>query len=341
VRPWGVRDRLLETGILDDWRERVEHNEEVVPCEFELWFRGDPQQRQVASARVARLVRQLDGDVVSEAIIEEIRYHAVLARLPVAAVHTILGTAGPEIALVQCEQIRFFRATGQMAGVIAGNDRLVDGVEIRSIPEPQGEPVVGLLDGLPLQNHRRLLGRLVVDDPDDFEGIYEPRYRRHGTAMASLIVHGDLESGEEALGQPLYVRPILRPDPHDWHSHQESVPEDVLVVDLIYRAVRRIIEGDGAEPPAAPTVCVINLSIGIRDRPFDGALSPLGRLLDWLAWRYRVLFIVSAGNHVHPIELATARSGLPGLTPAQVEEEVILSVQRTIDTAVCSRRPKR
>jgi hypothetical protein len=326
VRPWGVRDRLLETGILDDWRERVEHNEDVVPSEIELWFRGDPQQRQVASARVARLVRQHDGHVVSEAIIEEIRYHAVLARLPVAAVQAIMGNTGSEIALVQCEQIRFFRATGQMAGVIAGDDRLVDGVEIRSVAEPQGEPVVGLLDGLPLQNHRRLRGRMVVDDPDDFEAVYEPRYRRHGTAMASLIVHGDLDAGEEALGRPLYARPILRLDPHDWHSHQEGVPEDVLVVDLVHRAVRRMFEGEGDQPAVSPMVCVINLSIGIRDRLFDGTLSPLARLLDWLAWRYRILFIVSAGNHAHSIELSVARNAFAGLTPAQVQEKVIRSV---------------
>jgi len=325
VRPWGVRDRLLETGILDDWRERVEYNEEVVPSEIELWFRDDPQQRQGAGSHVVRLIQALDGHVVSETIIEEIRYHAVLARLPVAAVQTIMISADPDVALVQCEKIRFFRATGQMAGVITGDDRLVDGIEVRG-EEPRGEPIVALLDGLPLQNHRRLRGRIVVDDPDDFEADYEPRYRRHGTGMASLIVHGDLESDEEALAPPLYVRPILSPDPHNWRSNLECVPEDILVVDLIHRAVRRMFDGEGEQPPVAPNVCVINLSIGIRDRLFDGALSPLARLLDWLSWKYRVLFIVSAGNYAHPIELAVERNAFAALTPVEVQEEVIRSV---------------
>ncbi|MGH9890891.1 MAG: S8 family peptidase, partial [bacterium] len=45
VRPWGVRDRLLETGVLDDWRERVEHAQDVVPCEIEVWYRQTPQLR--------------------------------------------------------------------------------------------------------------------------------------------------------------------------------------------------------------------------------------------------------------------------------------------------------
>jgi Subtilase family len=325
VRSWGVRDRLLESGVLDDWRERVEHNEEVVPCEIELWFRDDPQQRQGAGSRVERLVQQLNGHIVSKAIIEEIRYHAVLARLPVAAVQTIMSTADQDVALVQCEQIRFFRATGQMAGVITGDDRVVDIVEVLG-EEPGGEPVVALLDGLPLQNHRRLRGCIVVDDPDDFETDYEPQYRRHGTGMASLIVHGDLEANEEALGTPLYVRPILRPDPHDWHAHQECVPDDMLVVDLIHRAVRRLFDGEGEQPPAAQRVCVINLSIGIRDRLFDGAMSPLERLLDWLAWRYHVLFIVSAGNHAYPIGLAVDNGALAGLTPVEIQEQVLRSV---------------
>jgi hypothetical protein len=44
--------------------------------------------------------------------------------------------------------------------------------------------------------------------------------------------------------------------------------------------VRRLFEEDGNQPPVAPQVRVVNLSIGIRDRVFDSALSPLARLLD-------------------------------------------------------------
>ena len=159
-----------------------------------------------------------------------------------------------------------------------------------ALPEepPAGSPVVALFDGLPLQTHRRLQGRLVVDDPDGFESDSPAVARRHGTAMASLILHGDLAAGEAPLPRLLYVRPILRPNPHDWRNHTETAPEGTLVVDLVHRAVRRLFEGDGGEAPVAPHVSIINLSIGIRDRPFDQALSPLARLLDWLAWRYKV-----------------------------------------------------
>lgn len=56
VRVWGVRDRLYETGVLDDWRERVTRGEEIVPCEIELWRRGTPEQRRYVRDRVVGLV---------------------------------------------------------------------------------------------------------------------------------------------------------------------------------------------------------------------------------------------------------------------------------------------
>jgi hypothetical protein len=103
----------------------------------------------------------------------------------------------------------------------------------------------------------------------------------------------------------------------------EKVSEQVLVVDLLHRAVRRLFDGDGGEPPAAPQVSVVNLSIGICDRLFDGAMSPLARLLDWLAWKYRVLFIVSAGNHVYDIRIAATRAQLGAMTPGDIQTQVI------------------
>ena len=65
---------------------------------------------------------------------------------------------------------------------------------------------------------------------------------------------------------------------------------------LIYTAVRRIKEQDGEQAAVAPTVVMINFSLGDSNRPFARSLSPLARLLDYLAYRYRILFLVSAGN---------------------------------------------
>jgi hypothetical protein len=325
VRSWGVRDRLLETGVLDDWHERVDHGQELVPCEIELWYRQALQQRRGARDRVARLIAAHGGRIVAEAVVEEISYHALLAQLPIGAIRPLLEEANNDTELVQCEQVQFFRASGQMAAVLPDDERHQDQGPSGNAPAV-GRPVVALLDGLPLQAHQRLEGRLIIDDPDNFEASYPANARRHGTAMASLILHGDLAAGEAVLTEPLYVRPILRPDTRDWRqTRQETVPEDTLVVDLLHRAVRRLFEGEGSEPPVAPDVAVINLSIGIRDRLFDGSLSPLARLLDWLAWRYQVLFLVSAGNHSHRIELQVSRDALSSLAPAEVQNHVVLA----------------
>jgi len=84
------------------------------------------------------------------------------------------------------------------------------------------------------------------------------------------------------------------------------VPADLLAVDLTHRAVLRIKVGSADEPPAAPDVSVVNLSVCDK-RQLAMTMSPLARLLDYLAWRYRLLFVVSAGNHSGPIELAWPR----------------------------------
>ena len=324
VRYWGVRDRLQETGVLEDWQERVEHGQDLVPCEIELWRRLNPEQRRTARSRVVDLVEDMAGQVIAEADIEEIAYHGLLVHLPVVQVRPLFESIQSDIELVQCEQIQFFRASGQMSASLA--DEFQDQDEEALPEEPAaGFPVVALFDGLPLQAHRRLQGRLVVDDPDDFERDYPVDTRRHGTAMASLILHGDLAASEGPLPRLLYVRPILRQDPRDWRNHTETVPEGALVVDLVHRAVRRLFEGDGGEAPVAPHVSIINLSIGIGDRTFDQALSPLARLLDWLAWRYKVLFVVSAGNYAVGIELSSAYKPDQQLSLG-IEEQVIRSV---------------
>jgi Subtilase family len=326
LRRWGVRDRLLETGVLDDWQDRVSHGQEIVPCEIELWYRQTPRQRLDTRDRITRLVRAQEGRIAQEAVVEEIAYHALLAYLPIGAIRPLLDDAEHETELIQCEHIQFFRASGQMAALLEADERHPD-VPYTEGVSTIGSPVVALLDGLPLQVHRRLNGRLIIDDPDDFEAEYLAHERRHGTGMASLILHGDLAAAEDALVRPLYVRPILRPDSRDWHrTRRETVSEDTLVVDLIHRAVRRLYEGEGDEPPVAPDIAIVNLSIGIRDRLFDSSLSPLARLLDWLAWRYQVLFVVSAGNHPQRIELPQVQGDIGAIAPAELQSQVIRAI---------------
>ena len=298
VRRWGVRDRLEETGVLAYWRDRVAAGFETVSVEIELWFRR-PEQRPALEKRLREAVSRAQGQVLASCRIDEIAYHALVCKLPIDTVQRMLEN--PEVELLQCDEIRLVRPTGQ-AGVPVVMEE-PDHEEGSGTSEDQlTDPLVALLDGLPLENHRRLAGRLVVDDPDGWAETYPVASRGHGTAMASLIVHGDLGANEAPIRQRLYVRPIMRPD--NIAGRREQAPEDLSWVDLIHRAVRRVVVGDGNLPPAAPSVRVINLSIGDPYQPFIRSMSPLAKLLDWMASRYRVLFVVSAGNHTSPITIA-------------------------------------
>ena len=323
IRPWSVEDRLNDTGVLADWHARLEWGPEQLPCEIELWFRSDDHRRAQAVEQVRFQVQQLGGTVLSEALLQDIHYHALAVQVPMVAVQSLLDNdQRRDIALVQMGEIQFVRASGQIAGrvTLEESQPLAQSLEA---PLPTTEPMVALLDGLPLQAHSTLTGRLRIDDPDDFEATYPAQHRLHGTAMASLIIWGDLHSPGEPIPQSLYVRPILQPLAPDW---SERSGEGVLIVDLINRAVRRMLEGEGGGPPSAPQVVVINLSIGIADRPFDGTMSPLARLLDWLAWKYKVLFLISAGNHANPVVVSRPWSELELVSTDEVQSEVLVSV---------------
>src|SRR5271156_6030186 len=74
---------------------------------------------------------------------------------------------------------------------------------------------------------------------------------------------GGFVCGGRRLTRPLYVRPIMRPDPRDFRAlRNEAIPADQLTVDLLHSAVKRLYEGEGATPAVAPSIRVLNLSIG-------------------------------------------------------------------------------
>lgn len=329
IRPWGPHDRLRGTGVLDDWQARVAEGLEDVPVEIELWFRADPEQRVIAQAQVAAEIRAAGGQLLTSAVVPEIRYHAVLARLPINAVETLLGDI-EGVQLVRADPVMFLRPVGQGVVTITGDEGLPI-VEVEAAELDEVEPIVALLDGVPLEQHQALAGRLRVDDPDDYAASAPAARRNHGTAMASLILHGDLNAPEEPLSSPLYVRPLLLPGP-DWVGNSpETIPEDQLPIDLTLRAIRRMYEGDGNEPPAGPTVRIVNLSIGDKT-PFSQMMSPWARLLDWVAWRYRVLVIVSAGNHWGELELEMDQQAFRDATREELQESALEALGKHLVT---------
>ncbi|MDR1482203.1 MAG: S8 family peptidase [Synergistaceae bacterium] len=326
IRRWDTRDRLEETGVLDAWREDLQDEQlanTFIHCEIELWFRDDQQKRTHAQWNVASRIEQIGGQIVSQTTIPEISYHALLATLPRNEIQNVLND-NREAAFLNCDSVRFFRPCGQMVfGKEPAAGEIEDvGVNV-NLPLPIGQPTIALFDGQPLENHSLLSGRLIVDDPDNYGSDYAANARKHGTAIASLIIQGDLNDGQSPLARPLYVRPIMRPQQTVNGGWAEHVPENVLFTDLLHRSVRRLFELEDGQTPVASSVRIINLSIGDPARQFVNAMSPAAKLLDWLSEKYNVLFIVSAGNHPVAIRINQTAQTFNSMSPDEREAEVV------------------
>lgn len=291
VRPWGPQDRIPADAVAA-WRQELQRNPEAsVRLEVELWYYESDARRTQAFGAVQAAVNAAGGAIVQHATIPQVAYDAALIDIPAHAARDLIEHR--TISLARADDVMFLRPQSVMRHRAADDAAELEGPELAGPAADQDQqPIAALLDGLPVQNHVRLAGRLVIDDPDDVEPTYPVQRREHGTEMASLILHGDLNNQEAPLSRRLYVRPVMVPA----QNGLERTPADRLLVDHIYRAVRRIKEGELGEPAAAPEVVLINFALADEQRPFARVMSPLGRLIDYLSHRYGVVFVVAAGN---------------------------------------------
>jgi hypothetical protein len=334
IRRWGIEETLRDTGMLDRWRDLLDpiNPGQPIHCQIELFYRKHGERRAQAEGNVAALLEAAGGRTLGGFIdMPEIAFHAVKAELPAERIQQLLNdldsdTHDTDIQLFKFHGVMYFCPTGQsLAATEAG-----DGVETE-ISEGVVElpPIAAILDGAPNVQHQALKGRLLFDDPDNLSAQYQPGERKHGTAMASLIVHGEMVDGQsDPLLRLVYVLPIMQPDPQsDPKNRSEHVPDEIFFEDRIARAVRRMFEGEGAVPAQAPDVCVINLSIGDPARPFIHTPSPWARLLDWLSWKYKVLFCVSAGNYPESIDIGLPVPEYQALSEKQQVEHILKCIQ--------------
>ncbi|WP_445367500.1 hypothetical protein ACH5Y9_21255 [Methylomonas sp. BW4-1] len=261
IRRWGIQEQLIETGVLDNWREDLEYEDtahQLINFQVEFFYRKDRKTRKQNEAVFKTLLEQLSGQLISPFLeYSEIGFHAVktqLSRNSIQAIVEKIDRNELDIHLLKLPSIMFFRPTGQ--SLASSPDETAP---IETAPEypVSGDPIVAILDGVPFSQHTWLKDRLLLDDADELENEYQPGDRKHGTAMASLVIHGELDANEAPLTRPIYFRPILQPDPHA-RNRREHVPDEVFYEDRIERAVRRMFEGEGEIPAQADTVKIIN-----------------------------------------------------------------------------------
>lgn len=321
VRFWDYQDRIDGNNFLEQWlRNNEAFPDNTIIFQIELWYRDSSYKRETAQQTVQNLVTRAGGRVLSYCLIKEIRYHAILVEVKASNLRVIVNDI-EEGSLIKSRDIMYFKPMPQaFFGIIdnEGGEESEAIIRIADVAMPTGSPVVALLDGYPLERHSYLNGRLSIEDPDDFESQYQADYRIHGTEMASLIIHGDLSAPGEALDTPLYVRPIMLPD----NAGNEKMPEKMLPVDLVHRAVRRMLVGENGIPASAPNVKIINFSIGDDIRMFSYTMSPMARLLDWVSYEYGVLFVISAGNTHYKIPITCSFTELRSHEQAEISKNI-------------------
>src|SRR5690606_33374595 len=148
-----------------------------------------------SEAEASRAITARGGAIVSRVRLPDISYHALLVDIPARAVREIIEQRIEGIAGL--ESVMHIRPQSEATTVEIADPAeipLADGAE-RAL----GEPILALLDGVPVSAHRQLAAHIDLDDPFELEPDALVESRAHGTAMASLIIHGDLNRNEEQL----------------------------------------------------------------------------------------------------------------------------------------------
>lgn len=323
VRPWSAKDRV--DPAMNGYVERMVRSQPDRPVrvELDLWYRAEPDLRANARAYVNELLKLTGGRLLDFATIEPIQYQAALVEIPVAQAQMLQSIAGP---LANADRVMKVRPQSLFQ---------TDDLPSTAIPPAatataftSSKPAVAaLLDGYPVENHVLLSGRLDVQEVDVAAATVQVARRKHGTSMASLIVHGDLGQAAGAIERPLKVVPVLAAPQN---LNVECTPPDKLPVAMIYRAVTALVSGIDGKPPQGNGVVVINHSICDTEAPFARRPTYWAKLLDYLSYEHHLLFVVSAGNSNAPFAVDTYTNVATFTNASPVQRQVVLlrSVER-------------
>lgn len=156
------------------------------------------------------------------------------------------------------------------------------------IPSPNRDAArVCILDSGINTNHPLLKSAIgesqsFVDGQDEFDEA------GHGTAVAGIALYGDVEACDRSnFWQPqfwLYNGKVMRKCPHT----NDAIYEEHSIESTLTKAVEHFV-GLGCR--------IFNLSLGNSNAPYDGChVRGLAYILDVLARKHNVLFVVSTGN---------------------------------------------
>ena len=310
LRPWGPEDRLSADNRTELENRLPFDDDAEVRLELEHWPTQNQdklgQWRRETEARIVAL----GGRIIDRSAIHEgnFVYDAMLVGLAAATVRDMVDNPSAPDGLATLDGLQFVLPQSIAQSLPSQSQPTdADGEEFEDFDAANPFRVL-LLDGTPIAGHRILDGGVAIDDVHDLVGRSEVAARRHATAMASLILRGDLDSDGHPVDDSRLLAIPLLVDTDDGATS----PDDRLFVDLVHTALQRAFRGD---EPLVPDAFVVNFSIGMRGANFAGRISSLARLLDWWSGEAGILFVVSAGNVPHDLEIPdTTLSGFESLS---------------------------
>jgi hypothetical protein len=208
IRPWGPADRVSGPNrryfrnIVDGLPDNV-----LVRIEIELVFRASDSASGAAEHEMAERVARAGGAIINTARRSEFAYHAILADVSAAEIRRIaeldplsLAGADPVASIVPQSVGTPIEASDRTALDEARPGAVID------------DPIAAVFDAVPQQAHPLLVDRLSIDDPTDLEARAVGQ-RVHGTAMASIVLHGDLNDPPSSISRRVYFRPVMYAPP--------------------------------------------------------------------------------------------------------------------------------
>ncbi len=288
IRPWGATDRVSKS--------HAEFFDEIIATktkiEVELVFRRNVVDQQAAEKSLRDYIAKIGGTVLDRSLRAEFAYHALLVEVQSSELKNIAKREQNSLAGLGAVYSIVPQSVSQS---VEFSDAIKAGFRATVLPNDK-KPIVAVFDSVPIQAHPDLTNYLTVDDPDNLDALAVGN-RVHGTAMASLVIHGDLNLPPNTIDRKIYFRPVMYADGGP-SGGVEIFKENRLVVDTMFEAVVRMrSEEQGSD------VFAINLSLGDPNKMFGGIPSSWARALDYLAQQYGVLFMVSAGNCSDSINL--------------------------------------
>jgi subtilisin family serine protease len=272
IRLYAAQDRLTRR-----LRQRGEQADGADPLDLQidLWHPGDRALAEAWIRETADAVLTAGGNVRDRYVNHRSGLLLIRATVPAAAVAELAEI--DEIALIDgLPSLSPSRARPRQASV----DQLPD------VPQASSTaPLVGLIDSGVRSAHPMLAPGIL--DAVTLSGEFEDGEDEngHGTRIAGLLLHGQLE---DALEIGLLPRPFCRLLSVRVLGANNQFPLASVWEAEVEKAIRHC---------AAQGARVINLSIGDEDTAYEGARStPLAAILDELTRELGLILVVPTGN---------------------------------------------